>query len=202
MNATTSSPAQRCSGAQAWAGAAGAAPQAGDFCKKPPLSLRGECEETFSPTAHSPGCLCVCLEVRPHNPWPATERVFAAAQPSQRPRRSRWHPPRRDRGQRRACLRAPPVHVQVPRNSSRGQVQVTTAYAGELGYELVLVLPLVHYWHSQGVPLRTLGPLGSAPFYPFSPNHTEARTPRVQGPRLGEGTGALGSRQLSCSSSR
>ena len=54
---------------------------------------------------------------------------------------------------------------------------MTTAYAGELGYELMLFLPLVHAWHSWGVPIRTLGPPGSAAFYPFSPNHTEARAP-------------------------
>ena len=64
--------------------------------------------------------------------------------------------------------------LQVPRNSSKG-LQISAAYAGELGYELMLFLPLVHYWHSQGVPVRTLGPLGSAPFYHFSPNHTEVR---------------------------
>ena len=37
----------------------------------------------------------------------------------------------------------------------------------------MLFLALVHYWHSQGVPVRTLGPLGPTPFYHFSPNHTE-----------------------------
>ena len=35
----------------------------GDFCKKPPLNLRGECEEAFSPVLHTVGCMCLCMEV-------------------------------------------------------------------------------------------------------------------------------------------
>ena len=37
----------------------------------------------------------------------------------------------------------------------------------------MLVLPYVHYLHTQGALNATIGPHGSAPFYPFSPNHTE-----------------------------
>ena len=46
------------------------------------------------------------------------------------------------------------------------------------GYELMLVLPYVHYLHAQGALSATIGPHGSMPFYHFSPNHTEVNIKR------------------------
>ena len=54
--------------------------------------------------------------------------------------------------------------------------EVTSAYFGELGYELVLFTPYVHYLHSIGKLVASVGPKGSSPFMYYSPNHTEAST--------------------------
>ena len=55
--------------------------------------------------------------------------------------------------------------------------EVTSAYFGELGYELVLFTPYVHYLHSIAKLVASVGPKGSSPFMFYSPNHTEASTP-------------------------
>lgn len=47
------------------------------------------------------------------------------------------------------------------------------AYFGELGYELVLYTPYIHYLHKLGKLARTIGPPGSGAFNYFSANHTE-----------------------------
>ena len=51
--------------------------------------------------------------------------------------------------------------------------EVTSAYFGELGYELVLFTPYINYLHSIGKLVASVGPRGSSPFMYFSPNHTE-----------------------------
>ncbi|KAK9804577.1 hypothetical protein WJX73_001439 [Symbiochloris irregularis] len=55
---------------------------------------------------------------------------------------------------------------------------VDAAYFGELGYELILFTPLVHFYHSRGILRSTVGPAGSAPFYRFSPHHREVDVQR------------------------
>ena len=50
---------------------------------------------------------------------------------------------------------------------------VEAAYFGELGYELLLYSPSIYYLHGLGTLRKTIGPVGSAAFSYFSPNHTE-----------------------------
>ena len=51
--------------------------------------------------------------------------------------------------------------------------QVESAYFGELGYELILFSPFLNFLRERGQLRKTVGPIGSSPFYFFSSEHEE-----------------------------